>query len=437
VIDAPWLSLARRVTGSPDRTGARNMRQLVELRWLAVAGQLATILIVGGPMRVPLPLVAMLSIVGAQALVNLASVPRMRQRTIGNLELFVALLFDIAALTAQLALSGGATNPFVSLFLLQVVLAAILLEAWAAWAVVAITGLCFALLTAVYRPLRLPPALDAAHLYTLGAWLCFGLIATLLMMFVTRITRNLRARDARLADLRQQAAEEDHIVRMGMLASGAAHELGTPLASLSVALSDWRRMPVFQRHRDLQAEIAEMQGEVARCKAIVTGILQSAGEPRGEAPEVISAHVFLDRVVAEWRATHAAVPLDYRREAVADVAIVADPALRQAIANVLDNAGEASPDGIELEASRADGQLVVAVRDRGPGFAPALLADFGKPYISTKGSGHGVGLFLAVNVVRKLGGRADAANRADGGAVVTLTLPLSTIGMTGGMTGDG
>jgi two-component system sensor histidine kinase RegB len=433
VIDAPWLSLARRVTGGPDRTGARNMRQLVELRWLAVAGQLVTILIVGGPMRVPLPLVAMLSIVGAQALVNLASVPRMRQRTIGNLELFVALLFDIAALTAQLALSGGATNPFVSLFLLQVVLGAILLEAWAAWGVVAITSACFALLTVVYRPLRLPPTLelDAADLFTLGAWLCFGLIATLLMMFVTRITRNLRARDARLADLRQQATEEDHIVRMGMLASGAAHELGTPLASLSVALSDWRRMPVFQRHRDLQAEIAEMQGEVARCKAIVTGILQSAGEPRGEAPEVVSAHVFLDRVVAEWRATHAAIPLDYRREAVADVAIVADPALRQAIANVLDNAGEASPAGIELEASRADGELVVAVRDRGAGFAPGLLADFGKPYISTKGSGHGVGLFLAVNVVRKLGGRAEAANRTGGGAVVTLTLPLSTIGMTG------
>ncbi len=94
-----------------------------------------------------------------------------------------------------------------------------------------------------------------------------------------------------------------------------------------------------------------------------------------------SAQVFLDRVVAEWRATQAGVPLDYRREAVADVAIVADPALRQAIANVLDNDGEASPDGIELEASRGDGQLVVAVRDRGTGFAPAILADFGKPYI--------------------------------------------------------
>ena len=87
--------------------------------------------------------------------------------------------------------------------------------------------------------------------------------------------------------------------------------------------------------------------------------------------------------------------------------------------------------GIDPDPVIGDGQLVVAVRDRGPGFAPALLADFGKPYISTKGSGHGVGLFLAVNVVRKLGRRAEAANRADGGAVVTLTLPLSTIGMTG------
>ena len=72
---------------------------------------------------------------------------------------------------------------------------------------------------------------------------CFVLDAALLVVFVTRINRNLRERDAQLADLRQHAAEEDHIVRMGLLASGAAHELGTPLASLSVILGDWRRMP--------------------------------------------------------------------------------------------------------------------------------------------------------------------------------------------------
>ena len=104
----------------------------------------------------------------------------------------------------------------------------------------------------------------------------------LIVVFMTRIARNLRDRDNGLAALRQQAAEEDHIVRMGLLASGAAHELGTPLASLSVILSDWRRMPALANDPELMEEIAEMQADVQRCKSIVTGILMSAA--RSERP---------------------------------------------------------------------------------------------------------------------------------------------------------
>ncbi len=87
-----------------------------------------------------------------------------------------------------------------------------------------------------------------------------------------------------LAALRQRAAEEEHIVRMGLLASGAAHELGTPLATLSVILGDWLRMPAFADDAELRAEIGEMQAQLQRCKSIVSGILLSAGEARGEAP---------------------------------------------------------------------------------------------------------------------------------------------------------
>ena len=431
MIDAPWLSLARRVTGGPDRTGARNMRQLVELRWLAVAGQLVTILIVGGPMRVPLPLVPMLSIVGAQALVNLASVPRMRQRTIGNLELFVALLFDIVALTAQLGLSGGATNPFVSLFLLQVVLAAILLEAWAAWAVVAITGLCFALLTVAYRPLRLPQTLDAARLCTLGAWLCFGLIATLLMMFVTRITRNLRARDARLADLRQQATEEDHIVRMGMLASGAAHELGTPLASLAVILSDWKNEPAIARSPHLAAEVADMRAEVMRCKDIVSGVLFAAGEVTGEAPARTTLRRFVDMLLLAWSRIHPdLVTVDYGQ--VADWAIIADRALGQALTNTLDNAVEAGASRIALTVDREGADLVLRIEDDGHGFPDHILAHVGKPYQSSKARpGSGLGLFLSNNVLRTLGGTLRAMNLPGQGAGITMRVPLAALAAEG------
>jgi two-component system, sensor histidine kinase RegB len=100
----------------------------------------------------------------------------------------------------------------------------------------------------------------------------FVLDAALLFVFVTRITRNLRERDARLATLKQQTAEEDHIVRMGLLASGAAHELGTPLASLAVILGDWRRMPVIASNPELLQEVEEMQAAVKRCKSILTGV---------------------------------------------------------------------------------------------------------------------------------------------------------------------
>src|SRR3546814_16895625 len=101
------------------------------------------------------------------------------------------------------------------------------------------------------------------------------------------------------------AAEEDHIVRMGLLASGAAHELGTPLSTLSVILGDWHHEPAFQSNPQLLEEIEDMQAEVKRCKTIVTGILLSAGEARGESPHVTTVGDFLDELTEDWRKTRA------------------------------------------------------------------------------------------------------------------------------------
>src|ERR1700712_4935023 len=109
-----------------------------------------------------------------------------------------------------------------------------------------------------------------------------GLECNFAVILITPLNRNLRAGDAALANLRQRAAEEEHIVRMGLLASGAAHELGTPLATLAVILGDWRRMPEFSRNPEFLEELGEMQTQLKRCKSIVSGILLSAGEARGE-----------------------------------------------------------------------------------------------------------------------------------------------------------
>jgi two-component system sensor histidine kinase RegB len=215
---------------------------------------------------------------------------------------------------------------------------------------------------------------------------------------------------------------------MGLLASGAAHELGTPLSSLSVILSDWRRMPALTSDRDRLQEIDEMQAELQRCKTIVTGILLAAGEARGEAPGVTTVNKFLDELVQEWRVARSVKTLSYENKFGANLAVVSDSALKHVIFNVLDNAFEASPLWVSLIAERNGDMLVLRVRDMGPGFAPEMLAQFGKPYHSSKGRlGGGLGLFLVVNAVRKLGGSVSADNRPQGGAVVSLNLPLAAL----------
>jgi two-component system sensor histidine kinase RegB len=416
-----------------DSSGRNNLLQLIQLRWLAVGGQLATILTVQFTLGAQLPLVEMLVLLAALSLFNLASWWRSRTASgvIRNGELFVGLLVDVAVLSAQLYYSGGVTNPFIFLYLLQVAIGAVLLRPRYIWAMVVVTSLCFILLTQVHRPLSLPELADAAFSghYIGGLLICFTLNAALLVIFIHRIGRNLRQRDARLADLRQRAAEEEHIVRMGLLASGAAHELGTPLATLSVILGDWSRLRPFTDDPELVAEIKLMQLQLQRCKSIVSGILLSAGEARGEAPVETTLHLFLDELVAEWRSTRLAQALDYQRDGLPDRPIISDSALKQMIGNVLDNAIDAAPNRpVRLQVNCEDDVLTLSVRDRGPGFSPAMLANFGKPYHSTKGRpGSGLGLFLSVNVARTLGGRIVASNRVGGGAEVVVTLPLAAL----------
>jgi len=190
------------VASLDNAIGHQNMQQLIQLRWFAVVGQVATILVVHYGFEIRLPLDHMLQVLACLALFNMVSLLRSRShRRVTNGELFVALLVDVATLTAQLYLSGGATNPFVFLFLLQVTLGAVLLKAWSTWTMVVITSICFAGLALFSRPLALPLDHDRGlwSPYIQGMLVCFALNAALLVIFITRISRNLRARDARLA----------------------------------------------------------------------------------------------------------------------------------------------------------------------------------------------------------------------------------------------
>ncbi len=416
------------------------MQLLIQLRWLAVVGQVVTISLVHWGLDIHLPLHEMFAILLGLVIINLGCMwwLHWREHDIASTDLFIALLADVSALSMLLYLSGGANNPFITLFLLQITLGAVLLKPFYAWAIVVVTACCAVALAFFYQPLQIMTNKGGAmhSLYLIGLLISFGLNAILLVAFINRIMANLQLRDARLADLRQRAAEEEHIVRMGLLASGAAHELGTPLSTLAVILGDWQRMPQIARESDLMDDLHEMEHQVQRCKSIVTGVLMSAGETRGDAPETTTLVTFMERVVVQWRSHRQPANFVYREQLPNDVPIISDTALQQMIFNVLDNALEASPGFVQLFVDCDSGdnpQLQLVVSDSGPGFRADILAQLGKPYQSSKGRpGGGLGLFLVMNVARSLGGHIQARNREQhlgGGAEVRISLPLAAIAL--------
>lgn len=420
---------------TPASVGRRNARLLVQLRWLAVFGQFATILVVHAVLGAALPLWPMLAALAVLAALNLAVTAARGRWPRTERQVFATLLVDAACLTVQLYLSGGVGNPFVSLYLLQVVLAAVLLPAWAGWAMAGLTSALFAALAAAAPGFPLPQgyASQLSVPFVATSWFNFTLSAGLLVALVTRIVRNSTEREARLAALRQRAAEEEHVVRMGLLASGAAHELGTPLSSIAVMLGDWQDEPAITGSPALTADLAEMRGEIMRCKTILGGILNASGEVRGEAPTRTTLSAFLDGIVAGWRSA-GTVAVEWRNLAGSgEMRIVGDRALAQTIQNLLDNAAEAGAGRIAVTARRDGAMLELTVEDDGGGFAPEILANLGKPYQSTKERrGSGLGLFLASNVLRTLGGTLEARNREDGGGLVRIALPLAALAIGGG-----
>ncbi|MDT7835900.1 ATP-binding protein [Aquabacterium sp. OR-4] len=425
---------------SPEaRADRSNLMQLVQLRWLAVGGQLLTVLVVHYGLGIRLPILAMLSLLVSLSLFNLASWLRAgTARHVGPAELFLGLLMDLVVLSGLLALSGGVNNPFVFVFLPQLAVGALLLRGGYAWALVLLACVAIMLLAQWHLPLAWPDAPQPQRLslhYLGGLLLCFALCASLLVLAIGRFARNLRVRDARLAALRQRAAEEDHIVRMGLLASGAAHELGTPLATLSIILGDWSHMAPFAAEPELRDDIEQMQAQVRRCKAIISGILLSAGDSRGDVPMATTLQAFLGELSADWRERRQQPDFAPELGPLPATPIIADTGLRQMVTNVLDNAleamqaaGSAPPATPRLLVDCHDDRLCLRVLDRGAGFSPEMLASFGRPYHSSKGRpGGGLGLFLSVNVARKLGGNVSARNRETGGAEVSIALPLAAL----------
>jgi two-component system sensor histidine kinase RegB len=236
------------------------------------------------------------------------------------------------------------------------------------------------------------------------------------------MTASIRERDRHLAAAREQALRDERVVALGALAAGAAHELGTPLATIAVLVGELEHEPALDA--DARADLALVREQVALCKGIISGMAERSGAARAEQLQECDAPTWLRGVVARWQAMRP------RASAVIDVAgggalprLVPDPALEQALANLLNNAADADGGEIHVELAWDGAQLAIAIRDRGPGFSAEVLARGGREPLSASRGGAGIGLLLAFSAVERSGGRIELDNPPDGGARARIRLP--------------
>jgi two-component system sensor histidine kinase RegB len=407
---------------------AVNLRRLLLLRWIALAGQCVAVVVAFAGLHIALPLVPVAWVIGVAVAVNAATGWRLRRRwPIAEPELFVQLVFDVLALTALLYWCGGSTNPFVSLYLLPLTLTAVALP-WAyVWSMAALTVGCYSLLLFFYVPL---PTAHAGHgedfqLHVFGMWLGFLLSAALISYFVVRMTQTLRERDRLRAHLREQALRHERTLALGTLAAGAAHELATPLATIAVLTTELAR-----GRGDAASQLTLLREQVARCKDILGSLSAASGAPRAEGGSAVALDCWLDELLVRARALRPEArirsDLDGPRPAPR---VVADATLSQALMNVLNNALDASAADVEVQARWSVDALAIDVRDRGPGLSAAAAEHAGEPFFTTKapGVGMGLGLFLARGTVERLGGSLALTNRAAGGALCRVIVPLANL----------
>jgi two-component system, sensor histidine kinase RegB len=424
--------------------GLLRLKTLVRLRWLAVIGQTAAVLGVHLVLGYPVPLGFCFAAIALSAWLNIFLSIRWRKSVrLKPIHSALLLAYDIVQLAALLFLTGGLENPFAFLFLVPVTISATSLPMGWTLGLGALALFCATLLTFRHLPLPWRPGevLELPNAYIGGMWaaiICGGVFSAI---YARRIAEEARQMSAALSATEMVLAREQRLSALDGLAAAAAHELGTPLATIALVAKELKReMPATNPYGE---DIDLLISQSGRCREILAK-LANRGAENDEVYQRTKMSVMLEDLVAPLRGSDVDITVDLaglEKEVAVEPVFRRNPAIAYGLGNLLENAVDFAQGQVELVGRWTPSQVTLTVRDDGPGFRQDVLDRLGDPFVTTRpgygaeqrGDGHhegmGLGFFIAKTLLERSGATVGLANRPEPehGAVVQILWPRGAV----------
>jgi two-component system sensor histidine kinase RegB len=412
-----------------------NMHRLIMLRSVVMAC-LSLVILGLHQASIPLPFTPLLLAIAGIGFLNVIAWLRLKQtQQTSQQELLLQLLGDTAAFSVLFYFSGGYSNPFIWMYLLPITVAAVALRSLYAWVIAGLSIVCYTLLMFYHVPLSHlhmhahMEGQDAFQLdiHLVGMWIGFVVSSIIVAIFIARIGQNLRDFDKKIAEVREKALESERLLALGTLATSAAHELGTPLATMAIVSKEL--IQEYANQPELLQQLAILQKQVARCKEILSSITRNAGKTRADASQGLPLRDFFQDAIQRWRDTRPATELVVNiQESTINPLIMMDRTLTQAILNLLDNAADESPEHIIFDANWDENTLKMQIRDFGKGLSAETKSRLGTPFFTSKSEkGMGLGVYLTQTTLAKYEGQLSLNNHPAGGVLTMVNLPLKNL----------